>query len=349
MDMIDDKSPEDGLSNEINIDGFKIQIGELIKENLLPDFFNTPLIGQWEITRECNLRCIFCYNNSGKKLPNELTHDEKKNIAQQIVNAKIYRMCISGGEPILCPSYWNIAKIFKEGKILCNTISNGWNINEENAPLFTKYFDSIQISIDGSKKETHDKLRCKKGSWEKAVNACRLIKRNNGIISIATVATPANFNEIEKIIDLAYSLDAVCISIDEAKCTGRAANNIDDVMLSKNQSILLNEIVNKKKIEYTNTPFLIELIPKTQYNYVRGYAKIPPVSIYISPSGVCAVDPVIPFSGGSLRKKSLIEIWNYLKTCHENEEFISMSLKVKTSKDFKNLNKIPYVNGELHD
>ena len=334
--------------NEINIQGFKIQIDDLIKEKLIPEYFNTPLIGQWEITRECNLRCIFCYNNSGKKLPNELTHDQKINVAKQIVDAKIYRMCISGGEPILSPSFWDIAKILKEGKILCNTITNGWYVNEENAPLYTKYFDHIQVSLDGRTKETHDKMRCKKGSWENVVNACKLIS-SGGKFSIATVVTPINLHEIEELIDFAYSLGAMDIQIDEAKYTGRAATKIDTITLSKKQVSELINIVKKKKNEYNKKAMNIDIMPKTQYNYVRGFAEIPPVSIYISPTGTCAVDPVLPFSGGSLKEKSLKEIWNELKTIHKNKDFINYSLKIKTGKDFQNLNKIPYANGELHD
>jgi len=111
---------------EIDIEGFKIQMEQRKKEKIMPDYFNTPLVGLWEITRACNLRCIFCYNDSGKKLSNELAHEQKINVAKQIVDAKIYRMCISGGEPILSPSFWDIAKIFKDGRIFhyfCNNLN----------------------------------------------------------------------------------------------------------------------------------------------------------------------------------------------------------------------------------
>lgn len=347
--MIKKNTSEDIEINEINIDGFKIQINDFIKEKILPDFFNSPLIGQWEITRECNLRCVFCYNNSGKKLSNELTHDQKINVAKQIVNEKIYRMCISGGEPILDPSFWDIAKIFKDGKTLCNTITNGWYVNEENASLYTKYFDHIQISLDGGTEKTHDKLRCMRGSWKKAVNTCKLINNNGGKFSIATVVNPINLHEIGKIIDFAYSLGALEIRIDEVRFTGRASTKIDTIALSKKQMSELIKIVKEKKSEYNGNMMNIDIMPKTQYSYVRGFAKIPPVSIYISPTGTCAVDPVLPFSGGSLKEKSLKEVWNELKIIHKNKDFINYSLEVKTGKDYKNLNKIPYVNGELHD
>jgi MoaA/NifB/PqqE/SkfB family radical SAM enzyme len=346
---MDSTTPRDSFNNDINIDGFKIKIDEFIKEKILPDYFRSPFIGQWEITRECNLRCIFCYNNSGEKLPNELTHEQKINVAKQIVDEKIYRMCISGGEPILCESFWDIAKILKQGKILCNTITNGWYVNDKNASLFAKFFKNIQISLDGRTKETHDKLRGKKGSWKKAVNACKIISDNGGKISIATVVNPINLHEIEEIIDFAYSLGALEMRIDEVIFTGRASNKITTIALSEKQSSELVKIIKKKKNEYSKNVFNVDIMPKTQYNYARGFAEIPPVSIYISPTGTCAVDPVLPFSGGSLKDKTLKEVWKNLKKIHKNKDFINYSLKVKTSRDFKNINNIPYANGELHD
>ncbi len=339
----------DSYSNDINIDGFKIKIDDFIEEKILPDYFNSPFIGQWEITRECNLRCIFCYNNSGEKLPNELTHEQKINVANQIVEEKIYRMCMSGGEPILCESFWDIAKILKQGKIFCNTITNGWYVSEENASLYAKYFKNIQISLDGRKKETHDKLRGKKGSWEKVVNACKLIKDNGGKISIATVVSPINLHEIEELIDFAYNMGAMDIRLDEVIFTGRASNRTYDISLSEKQSSELAKIIKHKKNEYNKKLFNVDAVPKTRYNYIRGFAKIPPVSIYISPTGTCAIDPVLPFSGGSLKEKNLKEVWNNLKKIHKNKDFINYSLKVKTGKDFKNIDDIPYANSELHD
>ena len=347
--MIKKGTSEDVEVNEINIEGFKIRIDDLKDEKLIPEYFNTPFIGQWEITRACNHGCIFCYNNSGKKLSNELTHDQKINVANQIVDVKIFRMCISGGEPILDPSFWDIANIFKNGKILCNTITNGWYVTEENVSLYTKYFSSIQVSLDGRTEETHDKLRCKKGSWKNAVNACKLINGNGGYFSIATVVTPINLHEIGQIIDFAYGLGAFEVRIDEVRFTGRAANKIDEIKLSEKQLDELTKIVKKKKVEYYGSKMNIDILPKIQYSYVRGFTKLPPFSIYISPSGTCAVDPVLPFSGGSLKDKSLREIWDKLKIIHKNSDFINYSLKLKNGRDFVNLDEIPYVNGELHD
>jgi len=332
---------------EIDVEGFKIQTDQRKNERIVPDYFNTPLIGLWEITRACNLRCIFCYNNSGKKLSNELTHEQKINVAKQIVGAKIYRMCISGGEPILSPSFWDIAKIFKDGRILCNTITNGWNINEENVSLYTKYFYRIQISLDGKNEETHDKIRGRKGSWNNTVNACKLIHKNRGKFIIAVVVTPSNIHEISELIDFAYALGAEQIRIGEVNFIGRAAKNISTVALSSKQTAELKKIVTKKQDEYNGKMMDINFVPKNQY-WVS--AKNPPAFIYILPDGTCGVDAFLPFlSSGSLKEKSLEEIWTNMKSIHKNKDFINYCSKIKSNKDFQKLDKIHYIKGELHD
>jgi len=335
--------------NEIDIEGFKIHISSLKEENLIPEYFRAPLIAQWEITRACNLRCVFCYNNSGKKHPNELTYEQKINVAKQIIDEKIYRLCISGGEPILDESFWDLAKIFKNGNVLCNTITNGWEVNSETAPLYTKYFSSIQISLDSSNEKIHDKLRGRRGSWRRAVNACKLIVENKGHLMVSTVVTPFNIGEVSELIDLSYKLGAANHRLDEAMLLGRAAKNKDSVALTKKQYVDLSNIVKEKKKQYEKSRFFIDLLPKTKYSYIAASAKIPPLLMYISPTGTCAIDSDMPFSGGSLKEKTLKEIWDVLKTSHKNKEFIRQSLKVKTKKDFTKLDEIPYLKGELHD
>jgi len=322
---------------------------DLIKNEVIPEYFNTPLVGSWEITRACNLRCIHCYNSSAKKLPNELMHDQKISVAHQIAEAKIFRMCLSGGEPILCKSFWEIARILKEGHVLCNTITNGWFVNRDTADKYSKYFNIIQVSIDGAKPETHDKMRGRKNSWEKAVNACKLIVENNGRIAISAVVSPINVNEIGELIDLAYKLGAQEFRTDEARLLGRAAVNRDRLVFSKKQSKKFEKIIIDKKKEYEGKKMRIEVANKNLGTYSASFSDLPPMVCYISPSGTCAPDPAIPFSGGSLKEKTLKEIWNDLKKCHKNPDFTSLSRFLKTGKDFVKLEEIPYVKGELHD
>ena len=64
---------------------------------------------------------------------------------------------------------------------------------------------NVQVSIDGIE-ETHDRFRGLKGSYEQAVNAIQLLLNNAYNVSVNSVVTKENRDEIPKIIDKAISL-----------------------------------------------------------------------------------------------------------------------------------------------
>jgi len=332
---------------EIDFEGFKIQIDEASKD-ILPDSFNAPLLCLWEITRNCNLNCIHCYNNSGKKLKNELTHEQKLDVARQIVNAKIFRVCLSGGEPILCKSFWDIAEILTKGKVACSTITNGWYVDSESAKNFSKYFPFVQVSIDGAKQETHDRIRGKKDSFNRAVNACNSLIEAGVKVFISCVANSVNSFEVGEIVDLAYNIGADSFRIDKVRFTGRAAHNLLSLNPSKKQSLYIDKIIKEKQKEYENR-MRVEYFSNSVDTFQNHVTSMPNYICYISPSGCCAPDSMLPFSGSSLKEKSLLEAWGKIKNSNKKPQFKEIISQVKSNTDFLKLSKIPYYYGELHD
>jgi MoaA/NifB/PqqE/SkfB family radical SAM enzyme len=60
-----------------------------------------PLIMSWNVTRECNMKCDHCYiNATDKKLQDELTTAEAKNLIDQIAEVSHPLLVLSGGEPM---------------------------------------------------------------------------------------------------------------------------------------------------------------------------------------------------------------------------------------------------------
>jgi len=343
------KNEDDSIEDmEIDVEGFKFVLSDYKEKDLIPEYFNTPFITPWEITRQCNLKCLQCLNNSGTKHPHELTHEQKIRVAHELVEAKIYRACLSGGEPILCESFWEIANILKEGKVLCNTITNGLFVNEENAKRYVDTFNVIQVSIDGATAKTHDMIRGKKGSFEKAVNAARMFADYGARVSIANVGVHPNVGELNDLVDLAADIGATIFRCEPVKLAGRAAINKELLTPTAEDLKLITSTLEKKKEEYEGK-MAIDIIPAEQSEFLLAKAGFPPIVCYISPTGTCAPNPVFPFSGGSLKDKSFQEVWDEIKVFHNNPEYIKIAHSVKSNEDFLKLDHIPYVEGELHD
>ncbi len=53
-----------------------------------------------ESTRQCNLNCKHCGSNSGKKLCNELSTSEVKEMLEDVASLGALFFSITGGEPL---------------------------------------------------------------------------------------------------------------------------------------------------------------------------------------------------------------------------------------------------------
>ncbi|MCM8803718.1 MAG: radical SAM protein [Candidatus Omnitrophica bacterium] len=149
-----------------------------VKEPLI---FAQPLMVVWNITGRCNLRCKHCYQDAGilsKGLPKELTNQEKIKVMEEIVKTNIPTFAFAGGEPLMDPVFWELAKIGKEGGLYMSINTNGTLITEKVAERLKEIgFAYYGVSLDGGSSDIHDSFRGSKGAFELALNGIKnLIK-----------------------------------------------------------------------------------------------------------------------------------------------------------------------------
>jgi len=156
-----------------------------------------------EVTRRCNLNCIFC----GIKDNSSPILDIKQ--VDKFLN-KIKRplfIFVTGGEPLLVPYVFEIRERLTSSNIEQIGINtNGSLISEHNAIKLVKNYDLIEVSIDGFR-EIHDFLRGKKGIYEKAINGLKYListkraLKSNVVIGINTVITKLLIGQLKDFFD----------------------------------------------------------------------------------------------------------------------------------------------------
>jgi radical SAM protein with 4Fe4S-binding SPASM domain len=214
-------------------------------------------IVEFEITTECNFRCIHCYCNAGEKDDDELNFDEIKNLVIQAKELGIYELDLVGGEPLIHPKILDIIA-FAKGigqKILINT--NGSLITDDFAKSLKKVYPEliIGVSLDGSDPETNDFIRGK-GNFEKAIKGIEILIKNNFSVSILHIINKINWLKFENIIKLAKEFGIRNIYVDRFIPVGRGeifANYLDMRDEEWAEAILyVREIVKKyrKKINF---------------------------------------------------------------------------------------------------
>lgn len=138
-----------------------------------------PLInGIWiKVTNRCNLRCSYCYADSGEGEANELTIEEIENLLIELKPKNYNKIVITGGDPLMRKDIVEILKTCKKyGKV--QILTNGTIGNAELYREIMEIVDAIQISLDSYEEIHHDKNRGK-GSFVRAVNTVKTLTHIN--------------------------------------------------------------------------------------------------------------------------------------------------------------------------
>ena len=131
------------------------------------------------VTRQCNFRCSYCFDDFNNNRMSEDTYNDLLKIIEDLVDAKGYksvRVSFFGGEPLL--EYEEICKFSqkmndlaerKEIKFFGGMTTNAYLLTADRLEKLVKLnVTQYQITVDGLK-ETHDisrPLMGGKGSWD---------------------------------------------------------------------------------------------------------------------------------------------------------------------------------------
>jgi MoaA/NifB/PqqE/SkfB family radical SAM enzyme len=165
-----------------------------------------------EITSRCTLRCKIC-NIWTRTDKDEISKGECLKIIDDMAEMGIPHLIISGGEPFLRDFVIEISDYAKKRGIAhVSVISNGTLIDDKKArAIANSGIDHVTISIDGLE-ESNDYVRGK-GSFKKAVNAIKLLKKYGGkkcagelTVGINCVIQNRNLEELTRLVRLAKKL-----------------------------------------------------------------------------------------------------------------------------------------------
>jgi len=196
----------------------------------------------WEVTRNCNLSCIHCRAAATKgPYPDELDTDACLTLLDQISEVGKPVVILTGGEPLLRPDIFDIARYGTRKGLRMVMAPNGTLITEENARgMVEAGIQRISISLDGATKESHDRFRQVDGAFEGALRGIKWAKQAGVDFQINTTITLQNLEEMPKIQELAVKLGAVAHHIFLLVPTGRGKYIVDQEISAQQYEETLN-------------------------------------------------------------------------------------------------------------
>lgn len=125
----------------------------------------------WELSTTCDLRCAICYlphfTDRGPDRARALA------LADELVAAGIFYVCLLGGEPLLRPDLEAIVERLRDGGVYTKVITNGRTLSAARARALDRAgLNQVEVSFDGLTAATHEASRGP-GTFAAAVAAVR--------------------------------------------------------------------------------------------------------------------------------------------------------------------------------
>jgi len=177
-----------------------------------------PILVNWFLTGHCPLSCQYCDAEDIMSATQEPRPQDITRIASQLLRYNPIAVVLTGGEPLTSPYLEDSVKLLHcRAGVMVDT--NGVLLDRRIVKLFKKYDVVVRISIDSPIPRVNDQLRrfragqnreieaCRdQSSLKAAVNAMSLCLDEHVPLTIQTVASKKNWNDLFALGDRLYRL-----------------------------------------------------------------------------------------------------------------------------------------------
>jgi radical SAM protein with 4Fe4S-binding SPASM domain len=264
-----------------------------------------PLSVHLDITYRCNERCEHCYlEHDGH---DELTTTEIRTLLDQLAEAGVFFITISGGEPLLRADCFEIIAHARSLGFHVKLKTNALLIREREATLLRELnVDQIQVSVYSHRPEIHDAITKVRGSLRRTLAAIRRVSFYGLRVTIANVLMRSNHQDREGVRLLAeeigahYTLDPTITPM---------MNGDRGVLSLRLPSTELRNVFHDSNAVGDVAHFCAPPTPVDE-SVLDGYScSAGHTACYITPQGDVYPCVQFPLPCGSVRRQSFADIW----------------------------------------
>ncbi|MBW1997352.1 MAG: radical SAM protein [Deltaproteobacteria bacterium] len=198
--------------------------------------FSAPLSVFISITYTCNLRCKHCAVYWGQNSYRDLETDTWLRFFRELSDLKVFRVRISGGEPLMRKDIWQLMDSIHELPMRLALNTNAILVDRQCAQRLAQYdkMDEIMVSLDGSCPETHDPLRGE-GTFRAVIHGVEHLAQFPVPLSFYCTVNRYNVNDLEGIAKLAKHFECMAIKFNDLLPEGRGLENYKELALSRHE------------------------------------------------------------------------------------------------------------------
>lgn len=156
----------------------------------------------WNITKECNDNCLFCYRD---QISENLSFNSRKLIIEKIAFSGISKLTFAGGEPLLIPEIQELIEYSNNYKLTVSMSTNGILLKDELLDFCLENLEWLSLSLDGATDAIQNEMTRGSGHLKRVLDILDyavLYKKRKCKLKINTVVSRVNKEYILEIADL---------------------------------------------------------------------------------------------------------------------------------------------------
>jgi radical SAM protein with 4Fe4S-binding SPASM domain len=198
----------------------------------------------FEVTQQCNLNCIYCYNHWKREgIESEKTEESYnqslKTLKKLYQTTNVKHITFTGGEPLLAERLRELVLFCRLKGTSVTIITNGnTGSAEEFLQLIRIGVQLFELPVHSPSPSVHDRMTRLLGSWKKSTETIRFITKTGGSVVPVLVVTKYNFDKVGQTLEFIHSMGFNRIMLNRYNIGGRGVDNPEKVLPTKEQ---LNE------------------------------------------------------------------------------------------------------------
>jgi len=251
-------------------------------------------------TYRCQCRCSHCFSDAGgRRAEEELTTEELKRVIDQAKELGVLHAIFTGGEPLLRENIVELVAHAHKAGLITRLSTNGILLTRDMvARLKQAGLTQCGVSIDDPDPKIHDRLRGIPGTFAKAIEGIRHLRRSNLKCRILTYASHRTISDrLEEIIALGRRLKVMSVQIRFPVASGRWDGAYHEVLSEEEKA--RTRALQDMSFVYCEQP--------TPRSICCLCSK---ALFHVTPSGEVTPCGFVPYVLGSLREEPLADIWH---------------------------------------
>jgi len=190
----------------------------------------------FEVTAECNLNCMYCYNIW--KIPghefkvHEQTYSRTLRVLKRIFRlTDVKHITFTGGEPMLAERFEEIVLFCRLKRKNVTVITNGSAGTEERYDTLIKLgVNLFELPVHAHQPGIHDRITRTEGSWERSVGSIKYLISKGVYVVPVMVITRINIDHIEETLAFIHSLGCRQIMLNRYNIGGEGLRHRDEIL-----------------------------------------------------------------------------------------------------------------------